>query len=178
MVDCRTMLSALVAAYDQHRRWMMADRFAALQRAVEHARDVLAQPETASAVEAAIAAGQPVTLPSGTVIADPAWFESLITIRAADLLECQAAAAPVARLPEDAQVIESVNRIILAPIPAPIPVSERLPEPEDCDAEGRCWWGDAGDDQFVPSWRLCEQPDDTHFNHWLPAHALPLPEVK
>lgn len=96
---------------------------------------------------------------------------------AADLLERQAAAAPVARLPEDAQVIEPANRTILVPVPAPVPVSERLPGPEDCDAEGLCWWGDAGDDQFVPSWRLCEQPDDTHFAHWLPAHALPLPEV-
>lgn len=104
--------------------------------------------------EAAIAAGQPVTLPSGTVIADPAWFESLIAIRAADRLELERQAL------------------------RPIPVSERLPGPDYCDAEGRCWWGDAGDDQFVPSWRLCEQPDDTHFTHWLPAYALPLPEVK
>jgi hypothetical protein len=23
----------------------------------------------------------------------------------------------------------------------PIPVAERLPGPEDCDADGRCWWG-------------------------------------
>ena len=25
------------------------------------------------------------------------------------------------------------------PATAPVPVSERLPVPEDCDAEGRCW---------------------------------------
>lgn len=73
--------------------------------------------------------------------------------------------------------MDEIERRLLVPVLRPIPVSERLPEPKDCDAEGRCWWGDAGDDQFVPSWRLCEQPDDTHFTHWLPAHALPLPEV-
>ena len=60
--------------------------------------------------------------------------------------------------------------------PVPVPVSERLPGPEDCDAEGRCWWGDAGDDEFVPSWRLCEQPDKSCFDHWLPHWALPVRE--
>ena len=58
----------------------------------------------------------------------------------------------------------------------PIPVSERLPGAEDCDAKGRCWWGDAGDDEFVPSWRLCEQPDIPCFDHWLPHWAIRLPQ--
>jgi len=155
--DFRAELAALVAAYDEHGGKWPQHHEEALWQAVERARAALAQPEPAgaaatAAVAAAIAAGQPVTLPSGAVIADPAWLESRIAIRAADPLERQAL--------------------------RPIPVSERLPEPKDCDAEGRCWWGDAGDDQFVPSWRLCEQPDDTHFTHWLPAHALPLPEVE
>jgi hypothetical protein len=58
----------------------------------------------------------------------------------------------------------------------PVPVSERLPGPEgDCDAEVRCWWGDAGNDEFVPSWRLCKQPDKPCFTHWLPHWALPVP---
>ena len=65
----------------------------------------------------------------------------------------------------------------------PVPVSERPPGPEDCDAEGRCWWGTPG---FVNSytvaqsaqWRL-STPDDRFGSElfWLPAHALPLPEV-
>lgn len=61
------------------------------------------------------------------------------------------------------------------PAAEPVPVSERLPGPEDCDAEGRCWWGDAGNDEFVPSWRLCERPDKPCFDHWYPHWALPLP---
>jgi hypothetical protein len=46
----------------------------------------------------------------------------------------------------------------------PIPVSERLPEAGDCDADERCWL-------LVPYWILA--PAD--LTHWLPAHALPLP---
>lgn len=66
--------------------------------------------------------------------------------------------------------------------PAPVPVSERLPGPEDCDGEGRCWAGtrafvDTSGDRdidYPPSWELREvrAQDDV----WLPAHALPLPQ--
>jgi hypothetical protein len=57
----------------------------------------------------------------------------------------------------------------------PVPVSERLPDPEDCDAEGRCWMFD--DMLGLPSWTLIKvlgknlEPDMT----WLPHHALPMP---
>ena len=78
---------------------------------------------------------------------------------------------------------------------APVPVSERLPGPEDCDAEGRCWLLTVEDE--YPQWRLHSiegnQPggatmiwvpvdsspgvmvDCFYTSHWLPAHALPLP---
>lgn len=61
--------------------------------------------------------------------------------------------------------------------PRPVPVSERMPGPGDCDAEGRCWLlGKVEGDwrlinpakSGVPQLRYC-------FSHWLPAHALPLP---
>ena len=65
--------------------------------------------------------------------------------------------------------------------PQPVPVSERLPGPGDCDAEGRCWWWYpsvpdktygywAHEDDAIPERAIDEQP-----THWLPAHALPLP---
>jgi hypothetical protein len=57
----------------------------------------------------------------------------------------------------------------------PVPVSERLPEPEDCDAKGRCWWWDADDDM----WRLSEhRPWLLCWTHWLPHWALPVPGVE
>jgi len=54
--------------------------------------------------------------------------------------------------------------------PQPIPVSERLPALEDCDAEGRCWcyWPNSA------GWELVELDLERH-THWLSAHALPLP---
>ena len=61
--------------------------------------------------------------------------------------------------------------------PQPVPVSERLPGPEDCDGDGLCWWliepyprpvGPGG--KLWSLSRYC--PGSTY---WLPAHALPLP---
>jgi hypothetical protein len=36
----------------------------------------------------------------------------------------------------------------------PVPVAERLPGQEDCDAEGRCWWWhpDHKEDEFTDGW--------------------------
>ena len=62
------------------------------------------------------------------------------------------------------------------PAAAPVPVSERLPGPEDCDAEGYCWrWNTIGGlwarQSLGRSWYEFE-------SHWLPAHALPVPTVE
>ena len=63
------------------------------------------------------------------------------------------------------------------PAAAPVPLSERLPGSEDCDAEGRCWMlgkieGDwrlvSTINPGIPKLKYC-------FSHWLPANALPLP---
>jgi hypothetical protein len=66
-----------------------------------------------------------------------------------------------------------------APAAVPVAVSERLPTTEagDFDRRGRCWWGHPGGEQFVPSWRLCERPDASHFTQWRPHHAIPLPQA-
>jgi hypothetical protein len=61
---------------------------------------------------------------------------------------------------------------------APIPVSERLPGPEDCDDQGRCWLHFLlGDD---PTWTLEHYTSAlcSGRSHWLPAWAIPLPEVQ
>jgi hypothetical protein len=79
----------------------------------------------------------------------------------------------------------------------PIPLSERLPGPEDCDEQGRCWLLTVEDE--YPQWRLHAiegaQPggamiwvpvdsspgvmvDCFYTSHWLPANALPTPELE
>jgi hypothetical protein len=70
--------------------------------------------------------------------------------------------------------------------PQPIPVSERLPEAGDCDAEGRCWWWHPSHPEsgYQEGWMLrpgdwgtgrYDSDDCLAHTHWLPAHALPLP---
>ena len=66
------------------------------------------------------------------------------------------------------------------PTPQPVAVSERLPGPEDCDEQGRCWWftpkeGNTEpfrctDWSFYAGWRQ-------KYTHWLPSSALPTPEA-
>ena len=67
------------------------------------------------------------------------------------------------------------------PTPQPVAVSERLPRPEDCDEQGRCWLGGRQMGRGTPTWLLgypawAERFPDVH-RFWLPANALPTPEA-
>jgi hypothetical protein len=55
----------------------------------------------------------------------------------------------------------------------PVPGAERLPEPEDCDARGWCWYWHPGEE----CWEMVPVVTGTldEWTHWLPHHALPLP---
>jgi hypothetical protein len=97
--------------------------------------------------------------------------------RAAELLERQATACAICereRLHQSTRAADLEVERQAAPVP--VPVNERLPEPEDCYAEGRCWWfcfECPGEHSY---WILAKE---VYCNptYWLPAHALPLPEV-
>jgi len=65
----------------------------------------------------------------------------------------------------------------------PVPVSERWPDPKECDAEGGCWWWHPGhkEDDFGDGWILLnpkwavgrrDSDDSLIYTHWLPANAL------
>jgi hypothetical protein len=59
----------------------------------------------------------------------------------------------------------------------PVLVAERLPGPEDCDAKGRCWVWNEGSCrwwEWVSSKMISYSHDD--YTHWLPHHALPVPQ--
>jgi hypothetical protein len=55
----------------------------------------------------------------------------------------------------------------------PVPVSERLPGPEDCDARGWCWYWHPGEE----CWEMVPVVTGTldEWTHWLPHHVLPIP---
>jgi hypothetical protein len=61
------------------------------------------------------------------------------------------------------------------PTLTPIPMSERLPMAEDCDAEGRCWFSSCLNADG--RWNLEDRTSGLNsrwYSHWLPAHDLPL----
>jgi hypothetical protein len=115
--------------------------------AADRARALLAQPEPPVAGEVAAAL-----------------IELRSTVMALDQLKMYVAAQRVKRA---ADLLQHQH-------PQPVAVSERLPGPEDCDAEGRCWWyGEGGD---MVGWTLdAEGPSYYRAKYWLPAHALPVP---
>lgn len=64
------------------------------------------------------------------------------------------------------------------PAVKPVPVSERLPRPEDLDDQGRCWWLDRPLKNGPAAWML-RRPDDwllIPFIAWAPHWALPMPQ--
>ena len=85
---------------------------------------------------------------------------------------------------DSGEIAQSLRRLIARwgrPTPQPVPVSERLPGPEDCDGEGRCWLGGRQMGRGTPTWLLgypawAKLFPDVH-RLWLPANALPTPEA-
>jgi len=90
--------------------------------------------------------------------------------------ECASAWEPTAQLIGDvcAEDIADLCGAVLArcgrPAVKPVPVSERLPGPEDCMDEGWAWF-------YTPrgNWIKAVLPVSPAYTHWLPHYALPVP---
>jgi hypothetical protein len=66
---------------------------------------------------------------------------------------------------------------LAAPVVVPVPVSERLPQSEDCDAEGVCWFWETGGCWWKAYAEKITAPAYRDiYTHWLPYHALPVPQ--
>ena len=63
------------------------------------------------------------------------------------------------------------------PAVEPVPVAERLPGPDDCDDQGRCWLGTPASDVMDAYWvyRKAEHRRSCD-THWLPHWAFPVPQ--
>jgi hypothetical protein len=155
MTDYKALCARMADELDHYRQLLMDDRRETHALATE-ARAALAQPEPPVAGEVAAAL-----------------IELRSTVMALDQLKMYVAAQRVKRA---ADLLQHQH-------PQPVAVSERLPVPEDCDAEGRCWWlkdrANPEHDLLLPTWHLQRQgPAGSsffRFTHWLPAHALPAP---
>jgi hypothetical protein len=71
-------------------------------------------------------------------------------------------------------IARQIDKLMRLSPPQPTPVSERLPGPGDCDAEGMCWLWD-GERRWVRQFRDAASSNTWTGSYWLPAHALPLP---
>jgi hypothetical protein len=55
----------------------------------------------------------------------------------------------------------------------PVPASERLPGPEDCDPSFQCWWFTPSEEKWI-FWPIKWAGPEC--SHWLPYWALPVPK--
>jgi hypothetical protein len=104
-----------------------------------------------------------------------------------ELISCMIEAATLTPMGKSFEILEwpdeavALACAVLArwgrPAITPIPVSERLPGAEDCDAEGCCWWWIVDQPGQFPYWIYA--PDEAvawaGYQSWLPHWALPLP---
>lgn len=125
-------------------------------------------------VRAAIAAdrarwGRPTTEP---VPIQPDGRQGLTWISVAKGLRCilqDDSEDAIQRVWQRSRILDAVDLIEANCLP--ISVTERLPGPGDCDAEGRCWWWCT--DGPTPGWILYTEAEG--WTRWLPHYALPMP---
>ena len=164
MTDYRASCARMADELDYYRQLLMDDRRETHALAAE-ARAAMSQPEPEEA-------------------ANP-WKDALIdALVCAFLLNEENQSDPRRALHDliSWEVQLARDPLISPPVhPAPVPMSERLPGPEDCDAEGRCWTTKYDPSLvYSPIWQMTELPRTNTYlwrnvTYWLPAHALPTP---
>ena len=150
--DYRILITKMADELDQCHQLLMDDR---RQRhpLADRARTLLAEPETEGpSDEEIISQADKFLAYSDAHMGDPARWEG-----------------------SDVDLVAFIRHALARwgrPTPQPVPVSERLPGPEDCDVEDNCWWFDPHADGawYVDTFQSC-------YTHWLPANALPTPEA-
>lgn len=161
--DFRALCAELHAALDRHDLTLAEDQL--LDRSAAALRATLADEPTA---------GEPVSVtgqPSNADLLKLAQQYSVVY-----LLSDGSACHPFQEGYDMRNDVLNFARAVLAhwgsPAPQPVPVSERLPEPGDCLDEGWAWF-------FYPriGWRQAVPPVTAAYTHWLPAHAIPLPDA-
>jgi hypothetical protein len=196
-IDYRALCAELV---DELEDWIFCDDESEIDDAhllIDRARAALAEPEPPADGEvetlARLLREENAEFTDGVSLGH---LTSAERLRAADLLERLAESEPVGPTDEELndtywkawhEHLDRTNSVLHAaglravlarwgrPAITPIPVSERLPGPEDCDAEGCCWAiGGRGD--WMRVYVIGRSWSNPVYTHWLPFHSLPLPE--
>ncbi len=197
MTDFRALCARMADELDHYRQLLMDDRRATHALAAE-ARAALAQPEMHPLADlaATLIADSKQLNPEVAAVLTPEALWDLYGESPTSQPEPQGPTdedrpmpAAIRDMPEQQQRWYALGwHAALArwgrPAIEPVPVSEHLPGPEDCDAEGRCWWlkprGYRGHNISESYWILGDAdrrilPSKTH---WLPHWALPVPGVE
>jgi hypothetical protein len=169
MTDFRALCARMADELDHYRQLLMDDRRETHALAAE-ARAALAQPE-----------------PQGPTDEEPTdqeieeWADAAAEV---PLEEMDPEVHGWRRCFKSDEFSETIRAALARwgrPAIEPVPVSERLPEPEDCDAEGQCWLHQPHPvTPETPVWRLMPARCASTIygtTHWLPHHALPVPAL-
>jgi hypothetical protein len=145
---------------------------AELLQELEHASDWDYQQALKDQARAALAQPEPVAAPSAVCTGCGTPRHEAISVIAAGSIACCPDCSTLTV--EDRNAIRKVAALAQSEPQGPVPITERLPGPEDCDAEGRCWvisqLGNSRWNLDTIGAGLC------FYTHWLPHHALPLPQ--
>lgn len=193
MGDYRAELRALIAAYDKHYGWMLADRFESLRKAAERARAALDEQDSPESWHISRAlSDEALRLLTELPMEE---IERRLRMDGPAVPKGRELAAVVAE-PSDEELdelawswysktgstwyqVEAFRAFARAALARwgshqplrPIPVSERLP------GDQLCWWFEPDEDcGYGSNWTLLRiRGSATGYTHWLPANALPLP---
>jgi hypothetical protein len=157
MTDFRALCARMADELDHYRQLLMDDRRATHALATEARAALEAQPE-----------------PQG-----PTDEELLRCYGLAKRDHCYE--GPIDDWPkraERAATVHGLHAVLTRwgrPAIEPVPVSERLPGPADCDAEGKCWFGTPSSYVMVANWVYEKAEHCRSWNtHWAPHWALPV----
>jgi hypothetical protein len=178
MIDFRALCARMADKLDHYHQLLMDDRRATHALATE-ARAALAQPEPARQPtfaellmpppSAALAQPAPVA-PTDEEIYKLA-LDGDFLVDVGDGVSCM--------VQDEVDFARAVLARWGTPTAQPVPVSERLPGPENCDAEGRCWWWHEETGDVLPHWVFAPaEVVENQYLAWLPHWTLPVPGVE
>jgi len=181
--DYRAELECLVKAYDDHGGRWPDDDVQALYQAVQKARAALSAPEHGPTDEEIM-----------ELMPEQLWKDLATVSRLAAHGAGPDVGPGLFRVTLNTGIVEHCRAVLPRwgrPAIKPVPVAERLPGPEDCDDQGRCWLLhplEAGyQDWTLRAHRFFldershtasghHDPGLMKITHWLPYWALPMPQ--
>jgi hypothetical protein len=157
MTDYKALAAELLTALE-----IQLDELALTNRLCKRARTALAEGAGVGPTDAALRVAH--------------YLEQRRLIRGLDPEEIHGLHAGTDEPRQATLTVSDLEALIRTTHPRPIPVAERLPTEADCDAEGRCWFWES----YMERWELDDRTHGINLTRvaWLPAAAIPLPEVE